>query len=87
MSTPLKSLLYRNGGVYFSMTNCTMDKEGSIFVSDSMRTLASTIHKHPPELFYKKISQNSHENTYARVSFLIKLQLYQKRDSGMGVFA
>ena len=37
------------------------------------------------------ISQNSQENTYARVSFLIKLQalglqLYWKTDSGTGVF-
>ena len=35
------------------------------------------IEKHPPEVFYKKkvvlkISQNSQENTCARVSFLIK---------------
>ena len=50
--------------------------------------------KQPPEVFFKKkvfleISQNSKENTCARVSFLIKLQalqLYQKRDSGTGVF-
>ena len=37
-----------------------------------------------------EILQNSRENTCARVSFLIKLQaalqLYQKRDSGTGVF-
>ena len=39
-----------------------------------------------------KISQNSRENTYARVSFLTKLQsewvlqLYLKRDSGTSVF-
>ena len=32
------------------------------------------------------ISQNSQENTCARVSFIIKLQLYEKRDSGTGVF-
>ena len=37
---------------------------------------------------FLKISQNSQENTCARVSFLIKLglQLYIKRDSGAGVF-
>ena len=33
-----------------------------------------------------EISQISQENTCARVSFLIKLQLYQKRDSGAGIF-
>ena len=32
---------------------------------------------------YLEISQ---ENTSARVSFLIKLQFFQKRDSGTGVF-
>ena len=37
--------------------------------------------KQPSELFHKKtvfleISQNSQENTYARASFLIKLQAY-----------
>ena len=40
------------------------------------------------KLFWK-ISQNSQENTCARVSFLIRawgLQLYSKRDSGTGVF-
>ena len=40
------------------------------------------------KLFWK-ISQNSQENTCARVSFLIRawgLQLYLKRDSGTGVF-
>ena len=41
---------------------------------------------------FLKISQNSQENTCARVSFLIKLQdwglqLFEKRDSGSGVFA
>ena len=41
--------------------------------------------------FFLKISQNSQENTCARVSILIKLQaqglqLYQKRDSGTGIF-
>ena len=40
---------------------------------------------------FLEVSQNSQENTCARVSFLIKLQasglqLYQKRDSGTGVF-
>ena len=37
---------------------------------------------------FSKISLNSQENTCARVSFLIKLQLqlYWKRDSGTGVF-
>ena len=40
---------------------------------------------------FLEISQKSQENTYARVSFLIKLQasglqLYQKRDSGTGIF-
>ena len=34
---------------------------------------------------FLEISQNSEENICARVSFLIK-QLYQKRDSGTGVF-
>ena len=40
---------------------------------------------------FLKISQNSQESTFARVSFLIKLQalglqLYEKRDSGVAVF-
>ena len=39
---------------------------------------------------FLEISQNSQENTCARVSFLIKLQacvqLYSKEDSGTGVF-
>ena len=40
---------------------------------------------------FLKISRNSQESTGARVSFLIKLQtsglqLYLKRDSGIGVF-
>ena len=45
-----------------------------------------------PKVFCKKvfleISLNSQENTYARVSFLIKLpmQVYLKRDPGTGVF-
>ena len=37
---------------------------------------------------FLEISQNSQNNTCARVSFLIKLQglqLYEKRDSGTGV--
>ena len=48
-----------------------------------------------PEVFCKKVFlenlQNSHKNTCARVSFLIKLQsstlqLYSKRHSGKGAF-
>ena len=35
---------------------------------------------------FLEISQNSQENTCARVSFLIKFQLYWKRDSSTGVF-
>ena len=40
---------------------------------------------------FLKVSQNSQENTCVKVSFLIKLQatgqqLYQKRESGRGVF-
>ena len=46
--------------------------------------------KQPQELFCKKLllemSQNPQENTCDRVSFLIRLQLYLKRDSGTGVF-
>ena len=43
------------------------------------------------EKMFLEISQNSQENTCARVSFLIKLQalglqIYLKRDSGTGVF-
>ena len=34
---------------------------------------------------FLELLQNSHENTCAKVSFL-GLQLYQKRDSGTGVF-
>ena len=60
------------------MTNGTMEKEESSFISDIMRTLSFTIQKQPREVFYKEscsISQNSQENTCARVSFLIKLQV------------
>ena len=44
------------------------------------------------EKMFLEISQNSQENSCARVSFLIKLlapglQLYQKRTSGTGVFS
>ena len=35
---------------------------------------------------FLKISQNSQEITCARVSFLIKLQAYLKRDFDTGVF-
>ena len=55
-------------------------------------TWSNTLQKQPLEVFYIKkvlleISQNSQENTCARVSFLLRLQafglqLYQKRDSG-----
>ena len=48
----------------------------------------------PEEIFEKvflEILQNSYENAFARVSFLLNLQawslqLYLKRDSGKGVF-
>ena len=44
-----------------------------VYTSSSLKSRSSH-----PEMFYKKvffeISQNSHENTCARVSFLIKLQ-------------
>ena len=44
------------------------------------------------EKMFLEISQNSQENSCAKVSFLIKLlapglQLYQKRTSGTGVFS
>ena len=47
--------------------------------SNCKKQLPRNIQKQPPEVFRKKnvilkISQNSHENTYTRVSFLIKLQ-------------
>ena len=36
---------------------------------------------------FLEISQNSQENTCSRVSFLMKFKkLYEKRDSGTGVF-
>ena len=45
----------------------------------------------PVKKVFLEISQNSQENTFARASFLIKLQawdlqLYLKRGSGTGVF-
>ena len=56
----------------------------------------SAFQKQPPEVFFQKflflkISQNSQENTRARVSFLITLhalvlELHYKRYSGTGVF-
>ena len=60
-----------------------------IFYCDK-RCFASFFRSSRPEVF-SEISQHSQENTCARVSFLIKLQawglqLYQKRDSGTGVF-
>ena len=38
------------------------------------------------EKVFLEISQYLPQNTCARVSFLIKLRLYQKSDSGAGVF-
>ena len=57
------------------------------------RVLNVTLQKQPPKVFYNKrleISQNSQENTFARVSLLIKLQAsgqqLQIRRSGTGGF-
>ena len=50
------------------------------------------VQKQPPEVFYEKkcslkISQNSQENTRARVSFLIKfIKILLKKDLGIEVF-
>ena len=50
----------------------------------------STFKKQPPEVFYKKgVLKNSSQFTRKHLCqslFLIKLQLYEKRDSGTGVF-
>ena len=51
----------------------------------------AVIRRYSVKKLFLEISQNSWENTCDRVSFLIKLQalglqLYQKRDSGTGVF-
>ena len=55
------------------------------------RWLEVVVQKFSVKEVFLEISQNSQENTCARVSFLIKmqalsLQLYLKRDSGTGVF-
>ena len=55
------------------------------------RWLEVVVQRFPVKEVFLEISQNSQENTCARVSFLIKmqvlsLQLYLKRDSGTGVF-
>ena len=57
-------------------------------------TLRRHVQKQSPVVFCKKRCSkmlNSQKNTYARVSFLIKLQasdlqLYFKTDSGTGIF-
>ena len=67
---------------------------GNVTATCSKNSCDSEYQKQPPEVFYKKrvfleILQNSQENAFTRVSFLIKLQtsdlqLYLIRDSGIG---
>ena len=45
-----------------------------LFFFFSQMNFKYPIQKQPPEVFYKKNSQNSQENICARVSFFIKLQ-------------
>ena len=60
-------------------------------VVDKSDTPEAVVQRCSVKKVFLEISQNSQENTCARVSFLIKLQasdlqLHQKRDSGTGVF-
>ena len=49
-------------------------KRNNFTVFFSQMNFKYPIQKQPPEVFYKKNSQNSQENICARVSFFIKLQ-------------
>ena len=56
-----------------------------------MNQAEATVQRCSVKKVFLEILQNPQKNTSARVSFLIKLQdrdlqLYQKRDSGTGVF-
>ena len=60
-------------------------------VPNIFQCIEAVVHRCSVKKMFLEISQNSHENTCARVSFLIKLQawslqLYFKKDSGTGVF-
>ena len=66
-----------------AFSTCLATKKGLRLLKDSKKIWIYNIYdwlqKQPPEVFYKRkvfleISQNSQENTCARVSFLIKLQ-------------
>ena len=48
--------------------------------------LEAVVQRFSVEKVFLEISQNSQENTCARVSFLIKLQAYSKRYSSTGIF-
>ena len=67
-------------GIFTSQTHTKKEKK----ISSSQRRCSV-------KKVFLKISQNSKENTCARVSFLLKLQtsglqIYQRRDSGTAVF-
>ena len=62
-----------------------------ICVPKELRRVEAVIWRYSVEKVFLEISQNSQENTCAKVSFLIKLHacglhLYQKRDSSTGLF-
>ena len=83
-------------GVY-TLPNKKLLRCSALFykIISSLQQRQQSFRSSRPEVLCKQgvleISQNSHENTCARVSFLIKLQawglqIYLKRDSGTGVF-
>ena len=73
---------------------CNLEYErDSFFLAQGKRISApkvditeAVVRKCSVKKVFLEISQNPQENTCARDSFLIKLQLYQKRVSGTGVF-
>ena len=61
-------------------SSCIQEVELNIIFRDIQQITGDAIlcQKKPPEVFYRKMlknSKNSHENTCARVSFLIKLEV------------
>ena len=60
--------------------------ETSMIVWNQFSKSEAVVRRCSVKKVFLEISQNSQENDCARDSFLIKLQFYQKRFSGTGVF-
>ena len=76
---------------HYSTNSSVMSIVGSVYVDTTYYVQKQSSRGVLWKKMFVEISQNSWENTCARVSFLIKLQtlglkLYLKRDSGIGVF-